>query len=369
MSPLIESDPKQMGARIQIARMWLAKQPHEVAAELGVASSTYRGYESGLSLSNSVLQNLSRALSVPVEFFQRGPDGVLPAAGLTFRKKVRLKSSPAVRIRASASLAPSLNRLMSQVVNLPPVRVPTARAAGLAEVEDVVDRMRATLGLIEAPLSSALDLVESMGVAVFWVTSDEDFDAVSFWHEDQPYILINETHRDGHRVRLSVLHELGHLTLHRHASVTDAYEEESARREADANLFAGAWLMPASPFIARFSKFWNLIDIMEERRHWKASCAAIVRRAKDLNLISDERYRQLYIGISSNGWRKREPGAPQQEQSRVHQFYLDEAWESWELTPERIASTLGTPLSWLHELMPQSRSYHLHAQSPFFPWD
>lgn len=364
---IVPSDPKRIGARIQIARMWLAKGQPEVAESLGVAPSTYRGYEAGLSLSPNVLESISQVLLVPSEFFVRGPDSVAQASDLTFRKKVRLKSPPATHIRATASLVPALARLMSHVVNLPPVKLPVAsKATGLADIEDVVSRMRQSLGLIDAPLQSVLDLVESLGVLVFWVTTDADFDAVSFWHEERPYILINESHRDGHRVRLSVLHELGHLTMHRAARATDTYEEESARYESDANLFAGAWLMPAAPFMSRFSRQWSLLDILDERHYWKASCAAIVRRAKDLRLISDDRYRQLYMGISSNGWRKREPSAPIPEESRVHQFFLDEAWESFSLTPERIAVQIGTPISWVHEAMPQSRAYDVASHSPLF---
>lgn len=357
MSTPIQSDPKHLGARIQIARMWRAKHPEDVAAALGVAPSTYRGYESGYGIPSGLIDQLSHILEVPATFFIEGPDTVIPSAGLTFRKKVRLKAPPTVHVRAAASLLPMLNRYMSRFVNLPPVRVPVARATGLVEIEKVVSRMRSTLGLVDAPLASALDLVESLGVAVFWVSSDPDFDAVSFWHEDRPYILLNEAHRDGHRVRLTVLHELGHLTLHRRGIDVDVYEDEGDRREADANLFAGAWLMPAVPFSARFSRYWSVMDVLDERPYWRASCAAIVRRAKDLKLISDDRYRQLYIGISSNGWRKREPGAPEPERSRVHQFFFEEAWDAFGLPPARVAAEIGLPLSWLFETMPQARAY------------
>jgi Zn-dependent peptidase ImmA (M78 family)/transcriptional regulator with XRE-family HTH domain len=356
MKSPIAPDSRHVGARIQIARLWVQRTPPDVAAELGVAASTYRGYESGRFLSEDVLAQIARALNVPVAFFEAGPTAVVPTGEMTFRKKVRLKSPSAMHIQGVSSFAPAIRREMSKLVNLPPVRVPSVRASGIEQVEAVVRRVRTDLRLIDAPLRSTLDFVESLGISVFWVTSSEDFDAVSFWIESTPYILINATHRDGYRVRFSVLHEAGHLILHKRGQAVDAYEDEGTLREADANMFASALLMPAGPFVNRFCPSWGLLDILEERSYWGASCAAIVRRAKDLKLISEDRYRQLYMGISANGWRKREPATPHQEESRVHRFFLDEAGE-FGLTPSRIASEAGCPVSWIHETMPMSFGY------------
>ncbi|OJU64850.1 MAG: hypothetical protein BGO01_14080 [Armatimonadetes bacterium 55-13] len=353
---LIELDPKHIASRIQIARSWMGKSAPEVAAQLNIAPSTYRGYESGLSINDSVLEQIAAILNVPVKFFQMGPLSLIPSGELSFRKRVRLKSPFVMHVRAVSSFLSDLVIEQERLLDLPKVKVPYARASGIVEIEDIVKNIRNDLSIVDAPLKSALDLVESLGVSVFWVTSDPDFDAVSFWSEDRPYILINETHKDGYRVRFSVLHELGHLVLHRHSNATDTYEDDAVRLERDANAFASAMLMPAIPFTYRFSTHWGLMDIFEERVHWRASCAAIVRRARDLKIISEERYRQLYIGISTKGWRKREPGAPNQEESRVHRFFFDEAGEIG-LTTDQIANQAGSPISWIYETMPISRQY------------
>ena len=356
MDDLVPNDNRVIASRIQIARLWQSKTPDQIASDLGIAGSTYRGYE-GKWLAESSLPRLAEALSVSESFLEDGgPDAIVPAASLTFRRKVRLKSPHVLHIQAVASFVPSVRRFMEHLVDLPNIRVPIARACGLTEIEDVAATLRQELGMYDAPLSKVLDFVEALGVSVFWVTSGQDFDAVSYWFDDVPYILINETHADGFRVRFSVMHELGHLVLHR--SVPSLPGEDQGRLiEADANLFAGATLMPVRQFVQRFNPSWSLLDILDERTYWGASCAAIIRRARDLNLIPEERYTQLYMAISANGWRKREPASPPPEEGRVHRFFLDEAGE-YGLSTEQLATAQRCPVGWLYEVMPLSRSYN-----------
>jgi Zn-dependent peptidase ImmA (M78 family) len=72
-------------------------------------------------------------------------------------------------------------------------------------------------------------------------------------------------------------------------------------------------LLPRRAFWQEFPRFGSRLNwagMFEMKARWGASVAAIVRRAYDLAIITPGQYKTACIGLSANGWRKREPGEP-----------------------------------------------------------
>ena len=85
--------------------------------------------------------------------------------------------------------------------------------------------------------------------------------------------------------------------------------DEANRRiviEAQAHRFASALLMPEQEFVDSLYTV-SLEGYRELKPYWKTSIAAMVRRTKDLGIITEDGYRNLYISISRRKWRKVEP--------------------------------------------------------------
>jgi Zn-dependent peptidase ImmA (M78 family) len=51
---------------------------------------------------------------------------------------------------------------------------------------------------------------------------------------------------------------------------------------------------------------------LQLKRRWGVSLAALVRRARDVGVISDHAYYRANVHISAVGWRQREPGGRDQ---------------------------------------------------------
>jgi Zn-dependent peptidase ImmA (M78 family) len=51
----------------------------------------------------------------------------------------------------------------------------------------------------------------------------------------------------------------------------------------------------------------NLAKLAKLKAKWRVSMAALIRRARDLDAISDSEYRKLNIDLSAAGYRKNEP--------------------------------------------------------------
>lgn len=84
----------------------------------------------------------------------------------------------------------------------------------------------------------------------------------------------------------------------------------------------------------------------------------MIRRARQLGLITEEQYRRQIVLISSRGWRLGEPSTPGQEQSRVHSFFFTEAGERGYTAPGLAVST-GVPVGWITEMLPQAQKYQM----------
>ena len=100
-------------------------------------------------------------------------------------------------------------------------------------------------------------------------------------------------------MRFSLAHELGHLVKH-----SDCLPGEE--RELEANLFAAEFLMP-SYYIYDQLIGLRYESLMGLKARWGCSMLAIVMRAKQLELLSDEKHKGFFIRLSP--YRKKELAA------------------------------------------------------------
>jgi Zn-dependent peptidase ImmA (M78 family) len=148
------------------------------------------------------------------------------------------------------------------------------------------------------PIRNLMRWLEAAGCVVI----EEDFgtarvDGLSQWIDDYPVIMIN-SRAPTDRKRLTLAHELGHLVLH---SV-----DVSPEVEAEANSFAGEFLMPADVIRPQLRTV-NLGKLHDLKREWGTSMQALIERANDLRLIAATQRTNLYKSLSARGWRTSEP--------------------------------------------------------------
>ena len=78
--------------------------------------------------------------------------------------------------------------------------------------------------------------------------------------------------------------------------------------EQEAHSFASAFLLPEKEFSDDVRPYaTNLAYYAELKKRWKVSIAAMIRRAKDLLIISNDDYSKLMRNMQKQGIRKVEP--------------------------------------------------------------
>ncbi|ACV79040.1 helix-turn-helix domain-containing protein [Nakamurella multipartita] len=313
------------------ARGWTQTQ---LAANAVMSQAVISKVETGaLELDPERLARLAHALDCPPDFLERSAD--LPSIEITCLHR-RRASTMTVNTMKRIEAVTHLSRISVEGL-LSGIELAPARTFERIEIMDdrgpaaIAGELRRRWSTPNGPIRNLIGLVESAGVViVFRSFGTTGQDAVSTWPEDPgrpPMMLIN-TDLPSDRLRFTVAHEFGHLVMHR--LPTD-------NQEAEANSFAGEFLAPADEIRhelegLRTSDFRRLMALKIE---WGMSMAALIRRAHDLETITDRQYREFQVRLGKLGWRTSEPGDVAREspsivnkiialQRREHEYSDDE---------------------------------------------
>lgn len=266
----------------------------------GVSQALLSKAEMGLvTLDEDRLDMLAGVLDVPVSLLTVPVDeGAVPY--VFHRKRSTLPLSAANRLRAELEL---LHVQVAGVVaggaSVGLIRRPLP-ADGSDTPEEVAREVRAALGVDDGPIADLVGVLEAAGVVVVMRgLGSERIDAMVSWPEAQRPVVLLGDHIPADRQRFSVAHELAHAVMH---------QVPTESQEAEADRFAAEFLMPARDILPDLSAGPVSVPMLARlKEKWRVSIAALLRRAWDLDVISDGRYRQLNIELARAGYRSVEP--------------------------------------------------------------
>lgn len=302
--------------RMRDARLARRLNQTELADLVGVSRQAISQFEKGERRPEpEVFAKISDALQQPISYFTAED---APTFGAFSAKYFRSSGAKTARRNHACDVLAKwfvqCARYVESYVNFPPVDVPSFEPSGASgryspeEIEEIALSARMQWGLGLGPISNVLGLLESKGIATCrYDMEGESVGAFSFWSGERPFIFMAAEHRAGVRVRFDLAHELGHLCLHRFVETEEIEDPVSlAAIEKEADRFASAFLLPRASFTNEvFSVRVDAFLALKER--WKASIQAMVSRCRQLEIIDDDQYTNLYKTISFRKWRKNEP--------------------------------------------------------------
>jgi Zn-dependent peptidase ImmA (M78 family) len=191
------------------------------------------------------------------------------------------------------------------------------------------------LGL-DVPILSATRVAETVGAVVTRFSgSTKSVDAFSRYGHARPIIVLNSEKQSSSRSIWDVVHECGHLVLHRDVGGRDA------QREKEADQFAAAFLLPRAGLVREYRPgSTDLTMLFDLKARWRVSVAAILRRAFDLNLIAGGQFLRAYKYLSSRGWRRGEPLEPETEKPETLAIAVQVLKDRHGITPAEVARQL-----------------------------
>lgn len=272
-----------------------------------VSHNAIKKYEMGLMMPDSkVLLALANALNVKTDYFFRPYE--VSIENIEFRKKSKLLVKEANSIKEKVTDSISNYIELEQFLNITAVFNNPLQSIQISNGEDVELAVNLLLNdwkLGFNALPNVVELLEDKEIKVIEIDDNDNFDGLSGWANNNiPVIVINKNFPVD-RKRLTALHELAHLLLVFNENVEPKVKEKLCHR------FAGAMLMPKDTFIQELGSSRREISIPELitiKETYGISMQAVMARAKDLGVITEDRFLRFRFWLNKDGNRRKEIG-------------------------------------------------------------
>ncbi|WP_037960062.1 ImmA/IrrE family metallo-endopeptidase [Streptomyces violens] len=257
---------------------------------------------------------LAATFGVSVDFFRRQPTVNLEALSPQLRARSRLTQRAKTAAIQWAKLVYEEYSNLSASARSIPCRIPIMHGMDPARA---ATETRSVLGFTpNEPLPYLILAVERAGVTVLGLPfQTENLDGFCAWRDSEPIIAVLSG-TPGDRARFTVAHELGHLVLHKPGQTGSSVE-------AEADAFAAELLTPRSALAQVMPARPTLSALAMLKTQWGVSIKSLIRGAREIGVIDQERAISLYKQISARGWNRQEPGHVPQEKPRAFRKLLE----------------------------------------------
>ena len=351
---MTSSDIERRGQRLEALREMFNLTQTGLADRIGVNQSFLSRIEKGeRPLPAELVTKLTMAYKVPTTFFEVPPsdrESLVQTFWKTSKATVaderRIKRLHREATRVFESVSESSGYRTTDFVN------PADHGGSVEHVAAVTrDRMGIAAG---APIMNTTRMLEHLGVGV--VASLDGLDprstdhmGISMPHSSTGRPLVGLiSGLSGAEQRFALMHELGHLIFDQ--GLDSPIRTRRHPAELRAHHFARAMLLPTEAMTARISETLNLQGYLGIKAEFGVPVERIIKRGRDLGLISTDRERSLFIQWSSQGWRKNEPVEVAAEKPLLLGQALTEVYGH---DRSRSGRELGLPAAllrqWVHE--------------------
>jgi Zn-dependent peptidase ImmA (M78 family)/transcriptional regulator with XRE-family HTH domain len=351
------ADLRFEGAKLRLARSFRGWTLSELGSQASMSAAYVHHFESGLRQPNEVFaKSLATALDFDVSFFYSPLRDELLEEECHFRSR-RMPAGLRTRVLSHGTLFLQFVTYIQARVKLPAVTVPAAEAVGRETVERAAEMCRRTLGVgLDRPITHMCRVLERSGVVVTRfegaIKRGDALKVDAFSRPKpgfRPIVVLNTDKGSRSRPRYDMAHELGHLVMHGGLSAGVPEQED------DANIFASAFLLPRTGFLREFPSMsrldWDLVHRLKVR--WKASAAAIVRRAFDLGRIDAIEYRRAWKHYMYRRWHQGELHEEEipEEPPELISTALSVLERSRKMSPADVANVLGWSLETFEQIV------------------
>lgn len=279
----------------------------QLADRTGVSHPAISQYETGRGKpSPIILSQLAMATGVSIDYLTYGdrPVSLAGLEGTHFRSLRSTAKQSRVRAWVWSETVLDLVNVLERYVRLPgpdlPL-VPLEPDAKSSHILDAVNQLRDHWELVEGPIGFLVRHMERHGVMVSRLPiADGGIDAYSQNQGSHPVVVLGTNKENIARSRFDAAHELGHLVCHPEA-------DPGGVQETQAHAFAAELLMPAGQMVRFLPRRFDLGQYAKLKQEWGVSIAALLFRARTLEIISEAAYRRAVVAMNSTYGRRNEP--------------------------------------------------------------
>ena len=340
------------GAALRLARAFQGRTLEELAERAGKTRQFLHKIETGQAVPGTELVELLAAIvHVEPRFFYDPASSPIAEEEFHFRRLFTSRMPVKQLAMAKAEVFVRLVAVLEKRLKMPALNIPTVDDVATADdIEKAAELCREHWGLGNGPISNMMRLAENQGAIITMFHSiSKEVDALSVFR-GRPVIVRNDAKESTCRLRFDIAHELGHAVLHRGVPTGDRFTESQAHR------FAGALLIPRAMMTKLFPRMrgshidWRALS--QFKLTWKLSKAAIIYRARELDLITEQQFRSGVITLKRCGEaisEREDSSIPREEPELLKQAIA--VLESQGITIASVASELHVRPEFLEEFV------------------
>ena len=292
--------------QLEIARKSRQMTQTQLSTAVGIDPRKYSKIELGEHrVREDILGKIATVLNYPIEFFFEDGDNIALPISLhesgSFRKRQNIPKKVLYSVESIIGIYLGCLKKLKSKLNLHFNKsiTPINYEDFDDDIELIAEQLRLQWSLPSGPVKNITTVLENAGcIIVKHDFGTEKIDGFSIWIKDIFPVIFIRKGLSGDRERFTLAHELGHLLLHT--------ERLTPNKEQEANAFASAFLMPYADIKKDLINL-NIYKLQNLKEKWKVSMAALAYRAKEIGLITDNQYRYIFMELSKNGYRKKEP--------------------------------------------------------------
>lgn len=295
-----------IGSNLRTARLFHGLSQQDLGDYIGCSKQFLSRLESGVDVPTSaLLSRLCDKLLVLPEFFLEPDPMPIADEQCHFRKQLTTKVVLHQIARARGEFLKRMVNVLDAHLELPRYDFEEGDATTAEAIEQAAERAREHWGLGLGPIQNMTRVAENAGAVVMPISGmAPEIDAISFATK-RPVIAMNTESRSSCRSRFGIAHEIGHFCLHIGVQTGDKATESQANRFASAFLMPRRYFAPECRTAIRNTRL-NWPALVDIKRRWGVSKAAVLYRGRQLGVFSEEQYRSGVIGLNRRGEARRE---------------------------------------------------------------
>lgn len=310
------------GDRLKFARTYRGMSAQELADRINVSRQSINQFEnysidsdknSKPSMEN--IENIAQELKFPVEFFFQKARENIKVENTYFRALLSSKKKEKQSQINKAVLIAVIYDILQEYLEFPDINIPVVEKDILSDkdIANAVREIRDLWNIGNKPIKDIIFLMENNGLVVTALsTNTEEIDAFTQYIkiENREYmcVVLENEKKSACRRQFSAAHELGHIILHANKINMNEIERSEFREiERQANLFASELLLPEDEFKKDLIMPTSLKSYEILKRKWHVSILAMMMRACNLNIITQNQFQYLMKQYTIKNYRKHEP--------------------------------------------------------------
>jgi len=315
---MLEISKKFYGENLKFARLYRGLSMEQLGEKIGKSKQIISQYESTEDQQQppfDIVVKISEELKFPIAFFYENCNAKIERINTYFRALLSSNKKDKIVQENKATVIIEIYRFLEKYIEFPTLNIPKIEKIDLEtrNLKNITQTIRESWNLSDGPIADIVNVLEMNGFIVSSInTNTMDIDAFTQYIrlDGEKYfcIVVGKEKESFARRQFSIAHELAHVILHNtNLDVENLSREEFRSMEREADKFAAELLLPSESFRKDLIYPTNLKFYEELKKKWKVSILAMLMRAAELKVITQNQLQYLIKQYYSKGYRNGEP--------------------------------------------------------------